>query len=163
MSSGNHDARTDRLIRALDAELAETPDDDALPPALERGRQNWLTRFRAGALPFQQDEPVPDAFELEHWLLLQNEPVFRSPGAPSEALRAQSEDGVVVQVQRTDDGPWQVRLRKAQPGRYRVDLKGEDGVRASAEVTVTDSASGYLPVPGLRQRPVRVQVVRLAS
>lgn len=162
------DDRRDRLIRALEAALAEDPTDATeFPDQVEQARVSWLDQFRAGSRPFQQTEteaPVIDDLDLELWLLLEKEKVFRSGGpATPTAYRARTPEGIVLTVRPGEDGTWQVRVRKALPGAYRVDLSWADGAKATAEVTVVDGSSDFVALVGPQQPPVRALVTRLDS
>jgi hypothetical protein len=171
MSTSDSDDRRGRLIRALDAELAREPADDATErsDAVESARVSWLDQFRAGVRPFQQadaDAPLLDDLDLELWLLLEKEKTFRSGpaagSAPAAAFRARTAEGAVVQVRSgPDDGTWEVRLRKASPGTYRVDLAWESGDRASAQIVVVEGNPDGVAVPGPAEPPARVRVTRL--
>lgn len=170
MSSRADDPRSNPLIRALEAELAEDPAEvEKLPLGMQRRRDSWLVDFRAGRLPFQQDDdaPVLDDLELEHWLLLSAEAAFRgsSGGTGEPTLRAADDDAVTVAVQRRPDGTgWQVRLRNAAPGRYRVELHWE-GTRdtASVEVTVVGNRSEFTPIPGPPEPPTHARFAPIAD
>jgi hypothetical protein len=171
MSSSDSGTPQNPLIRELAAELAAEPAVDAeLPPGLLRRRDSWLAQFRAGTLPFQQeaDEPALDLVDVELFLLLEQERVFRSRGPADDSgwvspgLRVETPEKIVVVVRRAVAGDtWGVRVRSAAPGRYRAELLWADGSRRSAELLVVDTSSDYAPVDGPGEPPARVRLTRL--
>jgi hypothetical protein len=54
-----------------------------------------------------------------------------------------------------------VRLRKAPPGTYRVDLAWVSGDRASVQVVVIEENPDGVIVPGPAEPPARTRVTRL--
>ncbi len=170
MSPSDSGTHTNPLIRALAAELAQDPTSDVeLPAGLAGRRESWLAQFRAGTLPFQQaaEGTVPDDLDLELWLLLEKDKAFRSrgpAGSASPGWRAVDAQGVVTSVRRAPDGAtWEVRLRKAAPGSYRVEVLWEEGSRSFAELLVVEGSSEYVPIGGPEQPPTRVRLSRLDS